>query len=153
MKMVSQTTLQPNNKKSIVCPTHSIQCSPRCSWRFIWCNDFLRCVCWDLMNCEFMIKSIHEYYLSFLWTLLCMIIIAWYFFSDILVCFGQLDWFILPWEGVLCDVFDLAVINLSDRRRHDTHESLLLRVTRWDLFHPWVILSSFLRHYSVLSWT
>ena len=34
----------------------SIQCSPRCSWRSIWCNLFLRCVCWDPMNCGFMIR-------------------------------------------------------------------------------------------------
>ena len=52
-----------------------------------------------------------------------MIVIASYFFSETLVWFGQLDWFSLPWEEVLCDGFDLAVLNLSDRRRHDTHVS------------------------------
>ena len=57
-----------------------------------------------------------------------MIVIASYFFSELLIWFGQLDLFILPWEDVLCDGFDLVVLNLSDRKRHDTHVSLLLRV-------------------------
>ena len=35
---------------------------------------------------------------------------------------------------MLCDGFDLAVLILSDRKRHDTHVSLLLRVTVWVLF-------------------
>ena len=34
----------------------SIPCSPRCSWRSIWCNLLLRCVCRDPMNCGFMIS-------------------------------------------------------------------------------------------------
>ena len=34
----------------------SIQSSPWSSWRSIWCNLFLRCVCRDLMNCGFMIR-------------------------------------------------------------------------------------------------
>ena len=63
-----------------------------------------------------------------------MIKIVSYFFSDLLVWFGELDRFFLPWEEVLCDGFDLAVLNLSDSKRHDTHVSLLLRVTRWGLF-------------------
>ena len=113
---------------------------------------FLRCVCWDPMNCEFMSRSIHDYYSSLFWTLLCMTIIAFYFFSKTLVWFGQLDWFFLQWEEVLCDVFDLAVLNLSDRRRSDTHVSLLLRIKRW--VYTWIdlvyIMSSFLLHYPVL---
>ena len=48
----------------------------------------------------------------------------------------------LTWEEVLCDGFDLAVLNLSDRKRHDTHVSLLLRVTRWGLFIREFILST-----------
>ena len=47
-----------------------------------------------------------------------MIVISLYFFSDLLVLFGQLDRFILPWEEVLFDGFDLAVLNPSDRRGH-----------------------------------
>ena len=35
---------------------------------------------------------------------------------------------------VLCNGFDLAVLNPSDRRGHDTYESLLLRVKIWGLF-------------------
>ena len=56
-----------------------------------------------------------------------MIVIASYFFSEALVWFGQLDCFFLPWEEVLCDGFDFAVLKLSDRNRHDTHVLLLLR--------------------------
>ena len=48
----------------------------------------------------------------------------------------------LPWEEVLCDGFDLAMLNLSDRKRHDTHVSLLLRVKRWGLFICEFILST-----------
>ena len=135
----------------------SIQCSPRYSWRFIWCNSFFRCVCWDPMNCEFMIRFNREYYLSLLWTLLCMIVIASHFFSGLLVWFGKLDLFILPWEEVLCNGFNLVVLNPSDRRGHETSVLLQLRVKRWDLFHKWVylvyIMSSCLRRYSVLPWT
>ena len=35
---------------------------------------------------------------------------------------------------VLCDDFDLVVLILSDRRRHDTHVSLPLRIKRWGIF-------------------
>jgi len=71
-----------------------------------------------------------------------MIVIALYFFSDLLVWFGQLDLFNLPWEEVLCDGFGLAVLNLSDRKRHYMHVPLLLRVTRWGLFIHEFILST-----------
>ena len=45
------------------------------SWRSIWCNSFLRCVCWDPMNFQFMIRSM---FLSMkviwvFWSLICMI--------------------------------------------------------------------------------
>ena len=48
--------------------------------------------------------------------------------------FGQLDLFILQWEEVLCDGFDLMVLDLSDRKGNDTYVLLLLRITRWGLF-------------------
>ena len=35
---------------------------------------------------------------------------------------------------VLCDGFDLTVLDPSDRRGNDTYVSLLLRITRWGLF-------------------
>ena len=54
-----------------------------------------------------------------------MIIIASYFFSNLLIWFGQLDRFILPWEEVLCNGFDLAVLNPSDRKGHDTYVSFI----------------------------
>ena len=63
-----------------------------------------------------------------------MIVIALYFFSELLVWFGQLDWFFLPWEELLCDGFDLTVLDPSDRRGTDMYVSLPLRITRWGLF-------------------
>ena len=48
----------------------------------------------------------------------------------------------LPWEEVLCDGFDLALLNLTDRNRNDMHVSLLLRVTRWGLYIRGFILST-----------
>src|SRR5215216_7014209 len=69
--------------------------------------------------------------------------IAYYFFSDSWVLFGQLDLFILQWEEVLCDGFDLTVLNPSDRRGNDTYVSLLLRITRWGLFlHEYIFSTS-----------
>ena len=59
-----------------------------------------------------------------------MIIIALYFFSDIWIFFGQLDLFILQWDEVLCDGFDLTVLDPSDRRENDMYVALLLRITR-----------------------
>ena len=59
-----------------------------------------------------------------------MIIIASYFFSDIWVLFGQLDIFILQWEEVLCDGFDLTVLDPSGRKGTDTYVSSLLRIKR-----------------------
>ena len=44
------------------------------------------------------------------------------------------DRFFLPWEEVLCDGFDLMVLDPSDRRGTDTYVSLLLSITRWGLF-------------------
>ena len=105
-----------------------IQCSDRCSCRSISCNDFLWCVCWDPMNFEFMIRSM---FLSMkvIWVFFDHLY-AWltnsiYFLSDILVLFGQLDLFILQWEVVLRDGFDLMVLDPSDRRGSDTYVSLL----------------------------
>ena len=112
----------------------------------------MRCVCWDPMNCEFMIRSIYEYYLILLWTLICTIFVASYFFSETLVWVGQLDWFFLQWEELLCDGFDLAVLNLSDRRRHDTHVSLPLRIKRWGIFlHEYILSTSCHRSYCITS--
>ena len=45
-----------------------------------------------------------------------MIAYSLVFLSDIWVLFGQLDLFILQWEVVLCDGFDLTVLDPSDRR-------------------------------------
>ena len=58
------------------------------------------------------------------------------FFSDIWVLFGQLDLFILQWEEVLCDGFDLTVLDPSDRKGTDTYVSLLLRIKRRDPYIP-----------------
>jgi len=71
-----------------------------------------------------------------------MIVIASYFFSDLLVWFGQLDLFMLPWEEVFCNESDFAVLNPSNRKGHDTYVSLLLRVTKWGLFICEFILST-----------
>ena len=58
------------------------------------------------------------------------------------VLFGQLDLFILQWEEVICDGFDVTVLDPSDRRGNDTYVSLLLRVKRWGLFKHEFILST-----------
>ena len=39
----------------------------------------------------------------------------------------------MPWEEVLCDGFDLKVLDTSGRRGTDTYVSLPLRITRWGL--------------------
>ena len=39
-------------------------------------------------------------------------------------------------EEVLCDGFDLTVLDPSDRRGNDTYVSLLLRITRRDPYVP-----------------
>ena len=56
------------------------------------------------------------------------------FILFIWVLFGQLDLFILQCEEVLCDGFDLTVLDPSDRKGTDTYVLLLLRMTRWGLF-------------------
>ena len=43
---------------------------------------------------------------------------------------------------VLCNGFDLAVLNPSDRKGHDTYVLLLLRVKRWNLFIRGFFLST-----------
>ena len=48
------------------------------------------------------------------------------------------------------DGFDLAVLNLSDRKRQDTDVSLLLRVTRWGLLiHEFISSTSCHRSYCI----
>ena len=56
------------------------------------------------------------------------------FLSDLLIWFGQLDRFFLAMEEVLCNEFDLAVLNPSDRRGHDTYYIVAIKEKRWDLF-------------------
>ena len=113
----------------------------------------LRCVCWNLMNFEFMISYIFLYpwkLFEFFDLLYAWSVIASYFFSDIWVFFGQIDLFILQWEEVLCNGFDLTVLDPSDRRGTDTYVSLLLRITRWDLYLSQQINRSRLHHVIVL---
>src|SRR3990170_1644417 len=56
----------------------------------------------------------------------------------------------LPWEEVLCDGFDLMVLNPSNRRGHDTYASLLLRITKWGLFlHEYILSTSCHRSYCI----
>ena len=136
----------------------SIQSSPRCCWRSIWCDTSLRCVCRDPMNYGFMIRSI---FLSMkvIWVsfdlLYAWLIIASYFFYDICF-FGQLDLFILKREEVLCDGFDLTVLNPSDRRGGHVcivaiKDNKMGSIPSWtDLVY---IMSSFLLHYSIFPWT
>ena len=57
-----------------------------------------------------------------------------YFLFETLVWFGQLDKIFLQWEEVLCDGFNLAVLNINDKKGHGMHVSLLLRITIWGLF-------------------
>ena len=65
--------------------------------------------------------------------------------------FGQLDLFMLQWEEVLCDGFDLMVLDPSDRRGTDMYVSLLLRIKRWGLslhrfcLHHVIVLIALLR--------
>ena len=122
----------------------------------------LRCVCWDRWTLSLwsgLSFYIHESYLSFFDLLYAQLLVASYFFSDIWVLFCQLDLFILQWEGVLCDGFDLTVLDPNDRKGTDTYVSLLLRIKRWDLYLHNIqmdlvyIMSSFLLHYSVSPWT
>ena len=68
----------------------------------------------------------------YLWVI--RLLIDLYFFSDIWVLFGQLGLFILQWEEVLCDGFDLTVLDPTNRRGNDTYVSLPLRITRCGLF-------------------
>ena len=91
---------------------------------YLWViNDFLRCVCWDPMNCEFMIRSIHEYYLSSPWNLLCMIFVASYFFY-LLVLIGQLDWFFFwQWERcfVMGSILRCSILGMEGYMTHMYH--------------------------------
>ena len=64
------------------------------------------------------------------------------FLSDLSIWFGLLDLIYLAMGEVLCDGFNLAVLNPSDRKGHDMYVSLLLRVKRWGLFISEFILST-----------
>ena len=116
------------------------------SWRSIWCKSFLQCVCWDLMNFEFMISYIFLYpwkLFEVLWSLICIIAYSLAFLFWYLGFVWQLDLFILQWEEVLCDGSDLTVLDPSDWRGTDTYVSLLLRITRWGLFlHKYILSTS-----------
>ena len=118
------------------------------SWRSIWCNSFVVCLLGS-MNFEFMIGSIFLYIwklFEFLWSRICMFVIASYFFSDIWVLFGQLDLFILQWVEVLCDGFDLTMLDRSDGKGNDMYVSLLLWIKRWGLSLHRKILSTSCHH-------
>jgi hypothetical protein len=100
----------------------------------------LRCVCRDPMNCEFMICLS----MNIIW-----ILNSYMHDCDSLVFLLRsisLVWltifFILQWEEVLGNGFNLVVLNPSDKKGHDTHVLLLLRIKRWGLFMPEFILST-----------
>ena len=117
------------------------------SWRSIWCNSF--CGVFVGIRWTLSLWSDLCFYpwklFEFLWSL-----ISSYFFSDIWFLFGQLDLFILQWEEVLCDGFDLTVLDPSDKTGTDTYVSLLLRITRWGLFlHKKVLSTSCHRSYCI----
>jgi hypothetical protein len=101
---------------------------------------FLRCVCWDSMNYEFMIC---------LYMNIILILNSYMHDCDSLVFLLRsmsLVWptilFIFQWEEVLGNGFNLVVLNPSDRKGHDTHVLLLLRIKRWGLFMHESILST-----------
>ena len=51
---------------------------------------------------------------------------------------------------MLCDGFDLTVLDPSDRKGTDTYVSLLLRITRWGLFlHTKILSTSWHRSYCI----
>ena len=51
---------------------------------------------------------------------------------------------------MLCVGFDLAVLNPSDKKGHDTYVSLLLRIPRWGLFlHKYILSTSCHRSYCI----
>ena len=123
------------------------------SWRSIWCNSFCSVfvgIRWTLSLwsdlCFLSMKVIWVFFdLLYAWLL-----IASYFFSDIWVLFGQLDLFIWQWEEVLCDGFDLTVLDPSDRRWTNTYVSLLLSITRWGLLlHKYILSTSCHRSYCI----
>ena len=86
------------------------------------------------MNCGFMIKFIYEKYLNLLCILLCMI---GYLCKSLRII--RLVWptiFIYLAVGeVLCDAFDLAVLNPSGRKGCKTRIVLFpSRIKRWGLY-------------------
>ena len=110
------------------------------SMKVIW-------VFFDLLYAMFLSMKVIWVFLDLLYTWL---IIASYFFSDVWILFGQLDLFILQWEDVLCDGFNLTVLDLNDRRGNDMHVSLLLMITIWGLFlHKWILSTPCHRSYCV----
>ena len=111
----------------------SIQCSPRCSWSSIRCNLLFRCVCWDSMKCEFMIRL----FMGNIWVF-SQLFYAWILYLCISLWSIDLVWptrlVYLAMGEMPYDGFNLAVLNPNDRKGHDTYVSLLLREKRWGLF-------------------
>ena len=93
------------------------------------------------MNCEFMIRLSMKLFESLLHSYL-----HDYYSLVFLLRSIDLVWptrlIYLAMGEVLCSGFDLAVLNPSDRKGHDTYVSLLLRVKRWGLFIREFILST-----------
>ena len=63
-----------------------------------------------------------------------MIVYSLVFIIRYLGFFGQLDLFIVQWEEMLCDGFNLTVLDPSDRKGTDTYVLLLLRIKIWDSY-------------------
>ena len=74
---------------------------------------------------------------------------------ELSVLFGQLDLFILQWEEVLCDGYDLTVLDPSDRKGTDTYcivaiEDKKMGFISYCLSVSLYIMSSYLMYHSVL---
>ena len=106
------------------------------------------------MNCGFMIKIIYEQYLNLLRILLCMI-------GYLCKSLGIISWvwptrLIFPAMGeVLSFVFNLAVLDPSDRKGNDTYcivaiEDKKMGFISYCMSLSLYIMSSFLKRYSVL---
>ena len=98
-------------------------------------------------------QIIYEYYSSLLWTLLCMIKIAFVFLSDLLIWFGQLDWFFLQWERCLV-MGSILRCSILVTEGDITYCIIAIKEKRMGFIHAWVyfvyIMSCCLRRYSVL---
>ena len=117
------------------------------SWRSIRCNLLLRCICWDPINCGFMIRLSMNIILVFF-----VLFYAWFIYLCISLWSIDLVWptrlIFLALGEVLCDGFNLVVLNPSDRRRHDTHCVLLpLRIKICGLF---ILIGSIPLHHVIL---